>query len=63
MKDPRIIAHCALPPYKNGAYKWPKLGELHRKLFRTELSEAHDAGVDVTATMKCFFELKRMGII
>jgi len=44
-------------------YKWPKLSELHLKLFGVDFEEAHDAAVDVGACSKCFFELKRLGII
>lgn len=46
---------CRLPgPY---GFKWPKLAELHWRLFGEELEEAHDAGVDLAACAKCFFEL------
>jgi len=52
---------CAIDgPY---GYKWPKLSELHYKLFRTGFEEAHNAAVDITATAKCFWELKRLGEI
>lgn len=52
---------CALDgPY---GYKWPKLSELHYKLFRTGFDEAHNAAVDIEATAKCFWELKRLGKI
>jgi DNA polymerase-3 subunit epsilon len=52
---------CAIAgPY---GYKWPKLSELHYKLFRTGFNEAHNAAVDISATAKCFWELKRLGII
>ena len=44
-------------------YKWPKLSELHYKLFRTGFEEAHNAAYDITATAKCFWELKRLEII
>jgi len=38
---------CAIDgPY---GYKWPKLSELHYKLFRTGFDEAHNAAVDITA--------------
>lgn len=52
---------CAI----NGAYgyKWPKLSELHYKLFRTNFDEAHNAAVDITATAKCFWELKKRGVL
>lgn len=49
---------------KNGfGYKWPKLEELHQKLFSKGFSNAHDAFFDVKACAKCFFELKKRGII
>ncbi len=52
---------CAIPgPY---GYKWPSLHELHYKLFRTGFEEAHNAAVDISATAKCFWELKRLGKI
>jgi len=52
---------CAIDgPY---GYKWPKLSELYYKLFKTGFEEAHNAAVDITATVKCFWELKRIGKI
>lgn len=52
---------CAIPgPYGN---KWPKLQELHAKLFQTGFEDAHTALADVRATSKCFFELKRIGVM
>ena len=44
-------------------YRWPKLSELHYKLFRTDFEEAHNASVDIKATAKCFWELKKTGIV
>jgi DNA polymerase III subunit epsilon len=44
-------------------YKWPKLSELHYKLFSEYFEEAHNAAVDIHATAKCFWELKRLGKI
>ena len=44
-------------------YKWPKLIELHRKLFGCDFEDAHDAMADITATKKCFFEMRRRGLI
>jgi DNA polymerase III epsilon subunit-like protein len=52
---------CRIPgPY---GYKWPTLSQLHQTLFRSGYEEAHDAGADVAACAKCFFELKRLGVI
>lgn len=44
-------------------YKWPKLSELHYKLFRTGFEEAHNAAIDISTNAKCFWELKRLGKI
>lgn len=52
---------CAIPG--NYGYKWPKLLELHHKLFNTGFEESHNAMADITATSKCFWELKRIGKI
>lgn len=64
MKHPTIIDFCKLPnPYYPDNYKWPRLPELHHKLFEQKFEEAHDALVDTIACAKCFFELKRRKII
>lgn len=42
--------------------KWPKLTELHMKLFQEEF-EAHSSGNDVDATYRCFKELVSMNLI
>ncbi len=53
--------YCKLPgPY---GYKWPKLSELHIKLFGVDFDEAHDASVDINATEKCFWEMRKRGLI
>ena len=44
-------------------FKWPKLEELHRKLFKKDFEDAHNALGDVRATANCFFELLRQNII
>jgi DNA polymerase III epsilon subunit-like protein len=50
---------CAINgPY---GYKWPKLAELHYKLFGTDFEEAHNAAADIHATARCFWELRRIG--
>ncbi|MBU2685943.1 MAG: 3'-5' exonuclease [Gammaproteobacteria bacterium] len=52
---------CRLP----GSYgfKWPKLVELHQFLFNEGFVGAHDAMYDIKATMKCYYELKKRGLI
>ena len=44
-------------------FKWPKLSQLHNKLFGCDFEEAHDAGADVAACARCFFALKDRGVI
>jgi DNA polymerase III epsilon subunit-like protein len=44
-------------------YKWPKLEELYGKLFREDFDDAHDALADVKACAKCYFELRRIGVM
>lgn len=44
-------------------YKWPTLQELHTKVFGYEFDGAHDALADVRACARCFFELKKRGVI
>ena len=52
---------CRLPgPY---GFKWPSLQELHKFLFGCDFEGAHDASDDVTATAKCFFELKKQNLL
>ncbi len=53
--------YCKIPG-KYG-YKWPKLSELHIKLFGVDFNEAHDASVDINATAKCFWEMRKLGVI
>ena len=58
------VEFCALPSSnKFSKYKWPKLQELHHKLFDRGFRGAHDAMVDVDATTRCFLELKRRGVL
>ena len=55
---------CQLPkPSGYGGYKWPKLTELHHFLFNEEFEGAHDALIDVQATRRCYYELKKREVI
>lgn len=62
---------CALPrgsfvsgDVKGGrAYKWPKLDELHEALFGESFAGSHRAAADVEATARCYFQLRRKGVI
>ena len=44
-------------------YKNPTLAELHHILFGLPVPESHTALNDARACMRCFFELKRRGIL
>ena len=46
-----------------GGQKWPKLEELHEKLFGVKFDNAHDALADVSATVRCARELFRIGLL
>ena len=52
---------CKIPARFYVGYKYPTLQELHRKLFGFDFTGAHDAFSDISATMKCFWELKKQG--
>lgn len=52
---------CKLPTAHG--FKWPKLIELHRALFSSDFDGAHDARNDIEATAKCFFEMKKRGLV
>lgn len=53
---------CKLPG-KFGKYKWPRLCELYRALFGEDFDGAHNSLNDIRATARCFWEMKRRGII
>lgn len=55
------IHFCNIP----GQYgpKWPRLSELHIKLFDRDFDGAHNALADIQATADCFWRLKELGVI
>jgi DNA polymerase III epsilon subunit-like protein len=53
--------YCRIPG-KYG-YKWPKLDELHSKLFGRGFDGAHGALADTQACMRCFFRLQELGVV
>lgn len=53
--------YCQIPG--RFGFKWPKLEELHTNLFGHSFDGAHDALEDVRATVRCFKELKNIGVI
>lgn len=60
----KTISFCNIS-HTNGrkGKKFPQLIELHRKLFNADFQGAHDAGNDVDACAKCFFELLKQKVI
>jgi len=56
------VDFCALQ-WKWLRFKYPKLWELHKKLFWEYFVGAHDAMVDVEATQKCFLELEKLWVL
>ena len=52
---------CAIAgPY---GFKWPKLEELHARLFGERHVEAHEAAADLRTCARCFFELRRLKVL
>lgn len=54
--------YCKLPGGPRG-YRFPKLTILHEMLFNEGFDGAHDALNDVRACARCFFELRKRGIL
>ena len=63
MKPREIVSWCKIPKKSGYGFKWPTLAELHLQLFEEEFTGSHDAGADVEACAKCYFELRKRGII
>lgn len=66
-KKPKICTMLASTKYcgliGNYGYKWPKLTELHKVLFGKTFKEAHNAAADINATERCFWEMKKIGLV
>lgn len=58
----KSVNFCKLPGSRLGQYKWPKLQELHLKLFNEPLAQTHTALDDIRQTAKCYFELQKIGV-
>ena len=56
-------ALCGLKQKNGKTPKWPKLAELHKHLFGCGFEHAHNAAADVAAGVKCYWELKRRGVL
>jgi hypothetical protein len=59
MKTTTIL--CRIPRRSGRGFKWPKLQELHIKLFAEPFPQAHQSEADVMALFRCFGELYRSG--
>lgn len=53
--------YCAIVTPRGN--KWPSLAELNKKIFHEEIVEAHNAAVDIEATAKCFWYLKKNKLV
>ncbi len=53
--------HCAIRT--SYGLKSPRLTELHYKLFGRSFDGAHNALTDITMTAKCFWEMRKKGLI
>jgi hypothetical protein len=53
---------CHLPG-RFGTPKYPRLTELHRKLFGEDVHACHSALADMEASARCFFRLRAMGVL
>ena len=49
---------CKLFPRKHGQYKWPRLEELYRILFKETMQHPHNSYYDVVNCAKCYFAFK-----
>ncbi len=56
------VDFCALQ-WNGARFKYPKLWELHKKLFWEYFIWAHDAMADVEATLRSFVELVKQDVI
>ncbi len=58
----QTVDYCKLPGNWE-RFKYPKLWELYKKLFWEYFIWAHDAIVDVEATLKAFLELHKLQVV
>ncbi len=56
------VDFCAIE-WNGNRFKYPKLWELHKKIFDEYFIWAHDALTDVEATLRCFIELVQKWVI
>ena len=49
---------CKLCPWKHGQYKWPKLEELYKILFKETMQHPHNSYYFMVGCAKCYFAFK-----
>jgi hypothetical protein len=49
---------CAITVDSRTTKKWPKLSELHKKLFDEVPDGLHNSMVDVNACLKCYLKMR-----
>jgi DNA polymerase-3 subunit alpha/DNA polymerase-3 subunit epsilon len=54
---------CTMARGTLSGQKWPKLEELHIRLFKKGFEGSHDALNDVMATVRIYFEMLRLGMV
>jgi DNA polymerase III epsilon subunit-like protein len=54
-------AFCRIPAARGNHFRWPKLQELHVRLFAQTYDGEHDSAADVQALARCFAALCRCG--
>lgn len=60
---PETVEYVAIPGGKGGGFKYPKLEELHQKLFGKGFDDAHNAIADVEVSARAFFKCVELGVI
>nr|WP_293837525.1 3'-5' exonuclease [uncultured Arsenicibacter sp.] len=65
MKGSKEFCQIPNPPkaLKYGLFKSPRLEELYKYLFNETFDGAHDALNDILATVRCFWELRRLKVL
>lgn len=62
MRSSVNFCHIPFPSGRKGN-KFPRLAELHTKLFGVGFDNAHNAVDDVRACYRCYVELQRIGVL
>lgn len=58
----QTVKYCAIPGYKG--FKYPTLAELHYSIFRQPIqAQTHRAMADAEICARCFWELRKQGVL